>query len=543
MTLSDREILELNDLCNSIVDGIATEAQQVRLSNWIMESEDARQYYIRAMDLSASLGSYASEMQMEAPDLQVEPSSYMKRGAAWLWLALAASIFLTSTLWIGSPSVEMQSIEAEHVARITGEKSSVWSGGSVKTRLGDLLVSGERIELTQGFAEVTFDSGAVVAVEGPATLDVNSPWSATLLRGVVRASVPSQAIGFRISNPAVEVVDLGTAFSMAADGQGVASVFVIEGEVEAVSRGSSDIEAILLGTNESRSFAVPGNSTLESGLPIKPHSNMPDSFDGYAKPANYVLWSLDEAEGRVLRSKVVGFPGGTYDLTLKRRRSQAGHVEGFRNNGIQFDGKLFAKASFPGLSTNIPRTFAFWVKVSKDAALSDAYAMAAWRADSVKLGARPVHIGWNRNPEEGLIGALRTDFSGGHAMGKTSLRDGLWHYISVVFQPGIDPDSPVQVKQYVDGKLESNRVNPGPKLSTAARGPENGNPNLADTIWLGCRLGSSGPKKARFRGAIDEFVITDRGLTPVEITRLMDGQEITPPNLLEYRHGAVTPVR
>ncbi len=88
--------------------------------------------------------------------------------------------------------------------------------------------------------------------------------------------------------------------------------------------------------------------------------------------------------------------------------------------------------------------------------------MVAWRGDSDKLGSRPVHIGWNRNPDDGPIGAIRTDFSGGHAMGTTPLRDGRWHHLSVIFVPGEDRDAPVHVKQYVDGRLESNTITPGP---------------------------------------------------------------------------------
>jgi hypothetical protein len=84
----------------------------------------------------------------------------------------------------------------------------------------------------------------------------------------------------------------------------------------------------------------------------------------------------------------------------------------------------------------------------------------------------------------------------------------------------------VQVKQYVDGKLESNTVTPGPRRSIG------GNTNAADSatnrdqLWLGRRLGSNGPKKERFLGEIDELVIVDRGLEPAEIVELMDRGKI-----------------
>ncbi|TWU20350.1 LamG-like jellyroll fold domain-containing protein [Bythopirellula polymerisocia] len=531
MSLTDREILELNELCNSLVDDNLTRSDLARLEQWIAKSDDARKFYVRAMGQSASLGHYASELQIEAPDL-ASPVGNIFHHTKWIWLALAASV-VVGALWFVSPTPSDRSDPSElveYVAKVTGVKSES-SGNLIESRLGAFLSRGERFELLQGFAEITFDSGAVLVVEGPALLDVNSPWDATLHEGAITASVPSQAIGFRITNPAVEVVDLGTEFSMVADGKGAANVFVIQGEVEAVPGSNSDKEAILLHENESRRFSVSGASEVEVSQPSAIHSEIPNSFERGANSAKYIYWTLDERSGSVLGARSAGFLPEDYDLTLGKRASGSAHTEGFRNGGLRFDGRTYAKASFPGLSSNLPRTVGFWVQVPKDAALSEAYSMVAWRADSAKLGSRPVHIGWNRNPDEGPLGALRTDFSGGHAMGMTSLRDGLWHYVSIVFVPGIDPDAPVQVKQYVDGKLESSRVTPGPKLSIAARGKESGDPSLADVLWLGCRLGSSGPRKTRFRGALDELIITDRALDPSEISRLMDGQEIALPTL------------
>src|SRR6185369_7470491 len=98
---------------------------------------------------------------------------------------------------------------------------------------GDRLLRNQRLEIAKGLAEITFDSGAQVVLEGPATFDLKSAWEATLNRGTLKASVPPQAIGFRISNPSVEIVDLGTEFTMSADASGVAEVLVLKGQVEA----------------------------------------------------------------------------------------------------------------------------------------------------------------------------------------------------------------------------------------------------------------------------------------------------------------------
>src|SRR5208282_215032 len=103
MNLADKEILELNELCNALVEGMLNEAQKARLLHWLAASEEARRFYVRAMGLSASLFGYAGEMQVEAPDATVSLAKIIRVG--WLWklgsLAAAASIALM--LWIEWP--------------------------------------------------------------------------------------------------------------------------------------------------------------------------------------------------------------------------------------------------------------------------------------------------------------------------------------------------------------------------------------------------------------------------------------------------------
>ena len=177
---------------------------------------------------------------------------------------------------------------------------------------------------------------------------------------------------------------------------------------------------------------------------------------------------------------------------------------------------MYAKANFSGVSGSGPRTVAFWVRVPEEAQPLDTW-MVAWGTALPKLGRRPVHISWNRRPTEGPLGALRTDFGGGHAIGTTSLRDGKWHHVAVYFAAGEAADTPVQVKQYVDGRLESNAI-----VSGAVRGPAGkGDATIADTVWLGYRLTDSKQEGRRFRGELGELFIADRGLEPNEIVSLM----------------------
>jgi len=228
MTLNDQRILELNELCDATIEGTATSSQRVRLEQLLGESNDAREYYVKTADQSASLSHYAGEMQMEAPDGRRSIGGFVRSNIV-KFSALAAAVALVITLsatWATRHAAKAAKTRpvpagpAEFVARVTGLKDVAWTKDSPAAAAGDLIRRGQRLNLASGFAEVTFDSGAIVLLQGPAVLDVKSAWESTLRHGTIRANVPPQALGFRVANSAVEVVDLGTAFSMVADADG-----------------------------------------------------------------------------------------------------------------------------------------------------------------------------------------------------------------------------------------------------------------------------------------------------------------------------------
>ncbi len=528
MNLSDQEILELDQLCSALVDGTLTKAQRSRLTEWLAASEPAREYYVRAMALSASLCSYASEMQVEAPDTP-PPAKVVPLGVgSWLGALAAAACVVFAFLFFWQRPARNSAAAApqadEYVARLTGAKDCRWAGAAPAMRPGNYLRKGQSLDLAAGFAEITFDSGAQVVLEGPASLDLNSAWDATLRRGLLKANVPVEAMGFRISNPSVEVVDLGTVFTMIADGTGAADVLVLKGMVETSSRDSAGQRTIVLHENQSRHFGRAGVSQVRDPEQKFARVSQPVHLDRLAPLTKYVHWSFDESGGEVLEADAFGEPLSAFNARLGAVSEpvlRSIRTEGRWQRALRFNGHLFAKAPFPGISGDSSHTVVFWVKVPENAQLSTAYAMVAWSANSRKLGSHPVHIGWNRNPTEGPVGVLRTDYGGGFALGATPLRDGRWHHIAVVFVPGGNEETPVEVKQYVDGRFEGEGKPspPGTEVSERLRG-QNAS-TIGDTVWLGCRVGLNGPRRDRFLGEMDELAIADHALAPQQIVQLL----------------------
>jgi hypothetical protein len=116
-------------------------------------------------------------------------------------------------------------------------------------------------------------------------------------------------------------------------------------------------------------------------------------------------------------------------------------------------------------------------------------------------------------------------------VGATSLRDGKWHHVTVVFMPRpSDPTEPMEVKQYIDGRLEGEGKPSQRGSGVFAYSGEHHPVIAAGTLWLGCRLSSKGeePRADRFTGDIDELFIADRALEPQEIIRAYTANRLQP---------------
>ena len=504
MNLTDKEILELTELCNALVDGTLTEAQKAQLSEKLAFSEAARQFYVRFTGLSASLHTYASELQTEPADVPVR--TRWRPGWWWAVGALAAAAVIVLGFWLGAgrprgnvaPVAETET--DEFVAQITGVKDC-------PLKPGDQLRRGQRLEIASGVVEITFDCGAQITLEGPAALDVNSAWDATLERGTLKANVPSEAVGFRISHRAVEVVDLGTEFSLVAPADGPVELYVLKGEVKATPR---DQASLVMHEHQARRFGETGSVEILSTATQLAHLAQPVKLERVPGLVQYAHWSFDDGADREL--------GGV-------------RTTGRWGQALQFDGQFDTHAVLPGIGRNTSRTVAFWVKVPADASLPDAGAMVAWLAKgSKKAEAHPVQIGWNTEPGAGPLGALCTEFGRGLIVGSTSLRDGRWHHVAVVFALAGRNHDKLHVKQYVDGRLETTPV----KLARKHHRDKSGEA-AGDVVWLGRRLGRGSAGRERFHGELDELFIADRALASPAIRQLLKTNSPEPSDVANTR--------
>lgn len=124
----------------------------------------------------------------------------------------------------------MQPVQPAFVATLTDGIDVTWSDSAQSTEPGSPLRPGY-MKLDEGVAEITFDEGACVIIVGPAEINLESSNRAFLQFGSLRASVPTQARGFKIDTPSSSIVDIGTEFGLHVAEDGSSDIHVFKGQV------------------------------------------------------------------------------------------------------------------------------------------------------------------------------------------------------------------------------------------------------------------------------------------------------------------------
>lgn len=519
--MNDNERVELNELISALVDDRATAAEHARLEKMLADSDEARGFYVRAMAMSASLFEHAGEMQSDRP----EPSNIVPFSSWTRWAApLAAAAAVLFGIWIarffvGPDQPANGEEQPEFVAHLSGSKDCKWIGAAPAS--GDELARGRRLELASGFAELTFDSGAQLTLTGPATLDVRSAWEAELQRGTLKANVPPEAVGFRVINAAVEVVDLGTEFSMTAEEGGAAEVFVLKGAVEVQPRnqdGNGEVQPrSVLREKQARRFAKAGASDVRDREKKFQRFTAKIAVERMAHPLNYVRWPFDEGAGEI--AVAVSNAANAPEMRLGKNGPQ--WTQGRWGSALQFDGQPAVQAKLSGAASRGPRSVACWVRMPAEASVSGVQSFL-----TLPLNHPPqsfAEFSWNSLPGDGVLGALRMQTRQVAAVGATPLRDGKWHHVAAIFGQPAKKANKAHAKLYVDGRLESFSLKSGVR-----HGPGEISTSPDGALWLGGQPGSS----AGATLAVDELLLVDRPLSPPEIRHLMQTNQLISADVL-----------
>lgn len=227
---------ELHAYFNKLREGQLTKSEFDQFQEWLKDSPELRRRYRQAMRLNSHLSDMAMSFNSEQEAWLNHDLN--KSGRSWFlysgWAAAAACLilFIWPTELNEDKSMGQQSVTAveemtKGVAVITDAVDVEWENRAYQP---GQAVGPEMVEMKKGLVKIEFYCGATLVLEGPAKLEALSAWKAVCHRGKLRAHVPPAARGFSIMVDKTEVVDLGTEFTIDANGV-EKQIQVFDGEV------------------------------------------------------------------------------------------------------------------------------------------------------------------------------------------------------------------------------------------------------------------------------------------------------------------------
>ena len=261
-------LARLEPLLSALLEGELTDADRAALDDILRHEPEARQFYARYMFVHAALswklrgekvlpvdsptvaeiaGPTISTPAVEHGEKTVAPRTAGTTPRGWkgmvrdfseqpLALAVVVLALVSGAVLIwqfsstGPQPVAQQPVPPDAtpeivIARVTRSVDAVWEMDAWAAD-GDKLAAGQRLALKSGLAEIAFESGASLILEGPAELILGGENSKAfgkprndnacqLKQGKLVAQAPPSAHGFTVVTPSMRVVDLGTEFGVA----------------------------------------------------------------------------------------------------------------------------------------------------------------------------------------------------------------------------------------------------------------------------------------------------------------------------------------
>jgi len=249
----DEMLATVDRLTSALIDGTGTAAEQASLESLLRSSAEARERFRMILHAESILawkfaapGSQLSVTITQVDGRALKPASRPRRwwsvpGGRQIVIAAAAIAAAVAMLLMRPvPTVQPKSAGPSIVARLVDATDARWADGRAKV-IGGAVPQGP-LRLLSGAAQIAFESGALVTLNGPAEIEVLGSSRLFLRRGRIVPYVPPAATGFTVVSPTGQVIDLGTEFSVNVDDSGRTDVYVLDGQVD-VAQGHADRNA------------------------------------------------------------------------------------------------------------------------------------------------------------------------------------------------------------------------------------------------------------------------------------------------------------
>lgn len=359
MSLAHQITEELEVLLATLTEGELLPEQRTTLGQLLRDHPGARRFYMRYVELHVLLEWEAGAGVLDPADqgavlqelLQLEdraatstvhqaklpsptrtyqvdrPSTREVGQVLWylgtrrvVWGPIAAALALVVGLVVvisgpsgetpgesDSPAPPLRASESVVVATLTAERDAVWY-----RRPGEELYAGQRLTLTEGFAEITTKRGAIALLEAPCTFElIDHDNAIRLIKGkLVGICETESSKGLLVRAPLMDITDLGTRFGVDAASPSHTDVHVFEGRVEIQRPGALDTaRGISAGRSLRASAGTPllqtiSHSAVDFSVIVPTVIRLPGTGQALAANQADTNWQITAVNGKPIEPAV-----------------------------------------------------------------------------------------------------------------------------------------------------------------------------------------------------------------------------------------------
>lgn len=299
----------LDHLCERWRDSRLDESETRELNELLRTSADARERFRTQARFHGLLHTAVAAASVDSAIASMHGAGSLRR--RWflspMQLAVAAALLVAIggalVVWHQLAQAPTIGGVVAHMGDVSGAQLSYQHGAALPTQHRQELHAAPYL-LEAGVMEIVYPNGATILLQAPARFDLLTSESLHLHRGRLTARVPPSAIGFTVTTPTADVIDLGTEFGVSA-GEHASEVHVFEGEV--LVKTAQEPDPLLL--REQRASRIDQTSGIPTGVDYhpsgfmrtlsEPGSDLTDRLRRLGPLAFYRMSATDD--GRTLR--------------------------------------------------------------------------------------------------------------------------------------------------------------------------------------------------------------------------------------------------
>ena len=207
----------LSDLVGLLGDELITDEQMAELDAMLVRSAEARELYRVSLGIHRDL----DERRVKTSGGVEKHVSFLAT-AAMLAVAALVGFFLMGDNEDGAPP--------DSVAIVSDLVGVAWAEGQEPLSPSEAIRPG-RVRLDSGIMRLQYPNGVVMALEGPADMDIVSRDHVFLQQGRIVTYVPESVKGFSVSTPMARFGEHDTEYGLVVNSEGWAELCVFDGEV------------------------------------------------------------------------------------------------------------------------------------------------------------------------------------------------------------------------------------------------------------------------------------------------------------------------